>query len=232
MKKKHFQIRGIPSILWGNPSNQLYIYIHGQSGYKEEAETFAKIAVNHGYQVLSIDLPEHGERKKEKNSFDPWHVVPELLTIMEYAKCNWNQISLYANSIGAWYSMLSLENENLKECIFVSPILDMQQLISNMMLWANVSEEQLKHELIIPTSFGHTLSWEYLLYAKKHPITKWNVPTKILYGKYDELTEISVVEKFTEKFNCSLTIMENSKHWFNTPEELNALDEWINALFK
>ncbi|WP_235673508.1 hypothetical protein [Clostridioides difficile] len=42
---------------------------------------------------------------------------------------------------------------------FVSPILDMQQLISNMMLWANVSEEQLKHELIIPTSFGHTLSW-------------------------------------------------------------------------
>lgn len=232
MQKKYFKIHGIPSILWGNPSNQLYIYIHGQSGYKEEAEAFANIAVYHGYQVLSIDLPEHGEREKENNSFDPWHVVPELSTIMEYVKCHWNQISLYANSIGAWYSMLSFERDTLKECIFVSPILDMQQLISNMMLWANVSEEQLKHELVIPTSFEHTLSWEYLLYAKKHPITKWNVPTKILYGRYDELTEISVVEKFVQKFGCSLTILENSKHWFNTPEELNALDEWINASFK
>lgn len=232
MKKKHFQINGIPSILLGNPSSKLYIYIHGQCGYKEEAEAFANIAVRHGWQVLSIDLPEHGERKEEKNSFDPWHVVPELVSIMEYAKCHWNQISLYANSIGAWFSMLSFEKENLKECIFVSPILDMQQLISNMMLWANVSEEQLKHELIIPTSFGHTLSWEYLQYVKQHPITQWNVPTNILYGKYDELTEISVVERFVEKFNCNLAIMENGKHWFNTPEELNALYKWLNTLVK
>ncbi|MBY2479116.1 alpha/beta hydrolase [Clostridioides difficile] len=232
MEKKYFQIHGIPSILWGNPSSKLYIYIHGQSGRKEEAEAFANIAVHHKYQVLSIDLPEHGERKKENDTFDPWHVIPELSSIMEYAKYHWNQVSLYANSIGAWFSMLSFKNEKLEECIFVSPILDMQQLISNMMNWANVSEEQLKHELVIPTSFGHTLSWEYLLYANQHPITQWNVPTKILYGKYDELTEISVVEKFTQKFNCSLTIMENSKHWFNTPEELNALDEWIVALFK
>ncbi|MCC0683682.1 alpha/beta hydrolase [Clostridioides sp. ZZV15-6383] len=232
MKKKHFQINGIPSILLGNPSSKLYIYIHGQCGYKEEAEAFANIAVRHGWQVLSIDLPEHGERKEEKNSFDPWHVVPELVSIMEYAKCHWNQISLYANSIGAWFSMLSFEKENLKECIFVSPILDMQQLISNMMLWANVSEEQLKHELIIPTSFGHTLSWEYLQYVKQHPITQWNVPTNILYGKYDELTEISVVERFVEKFNCNLAIMENGKHWFNTPEELNTLYKWLNTLVK
>lgn len=232
MKKKHFQINGIPSILLGNPSSKLYIYIHGQCGYKEEAEAFANIAVRHEWQVLSIDLPEHGERKEKKNSFDPWHVVPELVSIMEYAKCHWNQISLYANSIGAWFSMLSFEKENLKECIFVSPILDMQQLISNIMLWANVSEEQLKHEVIIPTSFGHTLSWEYLQYVKQHPITQWNVPTNILYGKYDELTEISVVERFVEKFNCNLAIMENGKHWFNTPEELNALYKWLNTLVK
>ncbi|MDB0439792.1 alpha/beta hydrolase [Clostridioides difficile] len=232
MEKKHFQIHGIPSILWGNPSNKLYIYIHGQSGYKEEAKTFANIAVNHGWQVLSVDLPKHGERKEENISFDPWNVVPELLTIMKYSKSNWNQIALYANSIGAWFSMLSFENENLEECIFVSPILDMQQLISNIMLWANVSEKQLKHELIIPTSFGHTLSWEYLQYVKKHPITTWNTPTKILYGKRDELTELSVVEKFTHHFNCNLTVIENGEHWFNTPEQLKVLNEWSNSLFK
>ncbi|MCC0655141.1 alpha/beta hydrolase [Clostridioides sp. ES-S-0005-03] len=232
MEKKYFQIHGIPSILWGNPSNKLYIYIHGQCGYKEEAEIFANIAVNHGWQVLSIDLPKHGERKEENISFDPWNVVPELLAIMKYAKSNWNQIALYANSIGAWFSMLSFENENLEECVFVSPILDMQQLISNMMLWANVSEEQLKHELIIPTSFGHTLSWEYLQYVKKHPITKWNTTTRILYGKHDELTELSVVEKFTRHFNCNLTVIENGEHWFNTQEQLKVLNKWTNTLFE
>ncbi|MCC0673059.1 alpha/beta hydrolase [Clostridioides sp. ES-S-0145-01] len=232
MEKKYFQIHGIPSILWGNPSNKLYIYIHGQCGYKEEAEIFANIAVNHGWQVLSIDLPKHGERKEENISFDPWNVIPELLAIMKYAKSNWNQIALYANSIGAWFSMLSFGNENLEECVFVSPILDMQQLISNMMLWANVSEEQLKHELIIPTSFGHTLSWEYLQYVKKHPITKWNTTTRILYGKHDELTELSVVEKFTRHFNCNLTIIENGEHWFNTPEQLKVLNKWTNTLFE
>ncbi|MCC0636388.1 MULTISPECIES: alpha/beta hydrolase [unclassified Clostridioides] len=232
MEKKYFQIHGIPSILWGNPSNKLYIYIHGQCGYKEEAEIFANIAVNHGWQVLSIDLPKHGERKEENISFDPWNVVPELLAIMKYAKSNWNQIALYANSIGAWFSMLSFENENLEECVFVSPILDMQQLISNMMLWANVSEEQLKHELIIPTSFGHTLSWEYLQYVKKHPITKWNTTTRILYGKHDELTELSVVEKFTRHFNCNLTVIANGEHWFNTPEQLKVLNKWTNTLFE
>lgn len=232
MVKKHVQISGIPSILWGNPSGKLYIYIHGLGGYKEEAETFANIADFHRWQVLSIDLPEHGERRDETNAFDPWHTVPELMAVMEYAKLHWNQIALYANSIGAWFSMLSFENEKLEECLFVSPILDMQQLITNMMNWASVSETQLKRELIIPTSFGHTLSWEYLLYAKEHPITKWNVPTKILYGGHDQLTERSVVEKFTHHFNCNLKVMEEGEHWFHTPEQLEVLNKWVKTFFE
>jgi pimeloyl-ACP methyl ester carboxylesterase len=205
------------------------LFIHGQKGCKEEAEAFAKIAGSYGWQVLSIDLPGHGERKEEQNTFDPWHIVPELLTVMEYAKSNWNRIALRANSIGAWFSMLSFSNEDLKRCLFVSPILDMQQLISNMMLWAGVSEDQLRLEKTIPTSFGQTLSWEYLSYVKKHPITKWCFPTEILYGEKDNLTEHSIVENFTRHFGCSLTIMENGEHWFHTPEQLKFLDKWTSS---
>ncbi len=232
MEKKCFQINGIPSILWGDPSNKLFIYIHGQGGFKEEALAFADMADHYEWQVLSIDLPEHGERREEKNSFDPWHIVPELSAVMEYAKFNWNKIALYANSIGAWFSMLSFGNEKLDECLFVSPILDMQQIIFNMMNWAEVSEEQLRRERIISTSFGHTLSWDYLLYAKNHPITKWNVPTRILYGGHDELTERSVAEKFTKHFNCHLTVMEDGEHWFHTPEQLKVLNQWVKTLFE
>lgn len=229
MEKKYFQIQGIPAILWGSHSNKLYLYIHGQAGRKEEAEAFADIACHYAWQVLSIDLPEHGERKRGANSFDPWHVVPELTSVMAYTRGRWTQISLFANSIGAWFGMLSFENEQLEKSLFVSPILDMNQLISNMMLRANVSETQLERERIIATSFGQTLSWEYLLYAQKHPIQNWKTPTEILYGEYDALTDRSVVENFTQRFNCSLTVMGNGEHWFHTPEQLEVLHSWIKT---
>ena len=62
MNKKQFNIDGIPAILWGKPSEKIYIHVHGKMSRKEYAEQFAKIAENKGYQTLSFDLPEHGER--------------------------------------------------------------------------------------------------------------------------------------------------------------------------
>lgn len=232
MKIEKIKICGIPSIIWGSVSNRVYLYIHGQGGCKEEAENFAKIACKYSYQVVSIDLPMHGERSEEKDCFDPMSIVPELTSIMEYAKSNWTQISLFANSIGAWFSMLSFENEKIEKSLFVSPLIDMHQFISKMMTCENVSESQLEQELIIHTSFGRTLSWEYLLYVKKHPITKWNTPTKILYGEYDELTEYNIVEKFSQHFRCDLTVIENGEHWFHTEEQLKILHNWVENSFK
>ncbi len=232
MKKEYFKMQGIPSIIWGEPSQKLYLYIHGQGGSKEEAESFAEIVGSYGWQVLSIDLPEHGERKEEKNTFDPWHAVPELSAVLEYAKSHWSCIALMANSIGAWFSMLSFADEKLEKCLFVSPILDMHRLIQNMMLWAGVSEERLRLEQTIPTSFGQTLSWNYLCYVKEHPITNWSFPTEILYADKDHLTEPAVVQSFTRRFGCRLTVMENGEHWFHTPEQLKFLDKWVRGAFR
>ena len=227
MEKITLQIHGVPSIIYGTPSKKLFLYIHGQGGYKEEAEMFANIACRYDWQVLSVDLPEHGDRKDEINSFDPWHIVPELCTIMEYAKFRWGNISLFANSIGAWFSMLSFGNEKLKKCLFVSPVLDMKQLISKMMVWANVSEARLKKELVIPTSFGQTLSWEYWKYTLLHPITNWTAPTRILYGENDSLIDRDTVEQFTLKYRCKLTVMEKGEHWFHTERQLAVMQEWV-----
>ena len=71
-------IGNIPSILWGNDSSRLYLYVHGQGGNKEEASFLAEKICVRGWQVLSFDLPGHGERKNENGSFDPWHVSPEI----------------------------------------------------------------------------------------------------------------------------------------------------------
>lgn len=227
ISKEDIEIDGIPAIIWGVPSPKMYLYIHGQEGSKEDAYHCAKIVCRYGYQVLSIDLPEHGERKNDIHSFHPWYIVPELIAVMRFAKKHWERISLFANSIGAWFSMLSFSNDYLDNCLFVSPVLDMKQLISKMMVWANVSEEGLKRERVIPTNFNQTLSWKYWEYASCHPITKWEFPTEILYGKNDNLIECDVVEQFSRKFCCSLTIVENGEHWFHTQEQLEVMQKWI-----
>lgn len=221
-----FQIQDVPAILYGEASKKLYLYIHGKSGYKEEAESFAAIACRNGYQVLSFDLPEHGERKNEIDTFNPWHAVPELKSILSYAKDRWTHISVRANSIGAYFSMLSFAEEYIDQCLFVSPILDMEKLICNMMKWSGVSEELLKNKGVIPTNFGETLSWDYLSYVQNHRISKWTVPTSILYGTADNLTEKETVDSFVDRFGCKLTIMEGGEHWFHTPEQLEVLDQW------
>ena len=60
MKTQKISIMQIPAIIWGDPSTKVYLYVHGQGGYKEEAEAFAGIASRHSCQVLSIDLPGYG----------------------------------------------------------------------------------------------------------------------------------------------------------------------------
>ena len=63
MLKNALTIKGIPAILWGEPANKLFIAVHGNMSNKDEAAIviFAAEAINHGYQVLSFDLPKHGE---------------------------------------------------------------------------------------------------------------------------------------------------------------------------
>lgn len=225
-------IGNIPSILWGNDSSRLYLYVHGQGGNKEEASFLAEKICMKGWQVLSFDLPGHGERKDENGSCDPWHVVPELNLIVQYVKGHWKQYSLYANSIGAWFSMLSLGQENIATCLFVSPVLDMKQLILKMMGWANVTEEQLRLKKIIPTSFGQILTWEYWQYAVNHPILMWNFPTKILYGEHDKMIDCSSIEDFSKKFHCATTVMKHGEHWFHTEEQMDFLGSWISNNFQ
>lgn len=228
MENIHFQIEHIPAILLGEAADKIYLFVHGKCGNKEEAEHFAEIVSPKGWQVLSIDLPEHGERGFEKGTFDPWHVVPELQSIMLYLKPRWKKIGLRANSIGAWFCILAYDDEAFENCLFVSPILDMERLIRDMMKQACVSEELLQQKQEIKTDFGETLSWKYLTYVKEHPIMKWDSPTEILYAGNDNLTKRCAVDDFCARFHSNLSVMENGEHWFHTQEQLAFLEMWTN----
>ena len=232
MKKEFFKINNIPAVLWGDNSKNLIIAIHGNMSFKEDIpiKILAEIALEKNYQVLSFDLPEHGERKNEKNLCKVKECVEELSYIIKYAKLHWKNISIFGNSIGAYFSLLSYKNENIEKSLFLSPVVDMEKIIENMMIWFNVTEENLKKEKIISTPIGQNLYWDYYCYVKENPIIKWNCPTYILYGEKDNLCEKNIITEFTNKFNCNLSVSKESEHWFHTENDLKILKEWIEKI--
>lgn len=231
MTKQYRMLGHIPAVLYGADAGRVWLYIHGKCGCKEEAGAFAETACPKGWQVLAIDLPEHGERKHSAEAFAPWDAVPELERLLDYARAHWAHIALRCTSLGAWFAMQAFAGEKLDKALFVSPVLDMERLIRNMMGWAGVSAEQLEAVGEIPTAFGETLSWRYLQYARAHPVREWETPTAILYAGQDGLTGRDTVDAFVRRFGCALTVMEDGGHWFHTPEQLAVLAGWeqINA---
>ena len=123
-------------------------------------------------------------------------------------------------------SLSSLDGALVDSACLISPVVDMEKLIENMMLWANVTEQELAEKLEIPTDSGETLSWKYLCYVREHPIS-WCVPTRILYGEHDNLTSLETILAFAEKTGAALTVMPGGEHWFHTDEQMRFLDDWI-----
>ena len=193
------------------------IYIHGQYGTAEEAEHYKKIfnkADIIGFEYTS-EYP--GDFQKELSIF-----IDNIYT-------KYKKISIIANSIGAYFIMVSLTNKHIEKAFFISPIVDMEKLITDMMVSENITEEELYKKKKIKTSFGEILSWDYLTFARKNPI-EWNIPTYILYGENDDLTSYETILNFTNKSKANLTIMKGGEHWFHTDEQIEFLNNWIKNL--
>lgn len=229
MKKLELKINNIPAILWGEKSTAVFIAVHGNMSHKadEVISILAEEATAKGYQVLSFDLPEHGERKDEDRICNVQNAVADLEAIMQYVKEQYQEISLWACSMGAYFSLLAYQQYHVKQTLFLSPVIDMQQVIENMMYYANIKEEQLKQDKIILLDFGPTLYWDYYCYVKEHPIQTWNTNLSILYGKKDTIENKETVEDYCLQSHGDLTIMENGEHFFHTQEQLQYYKNWL-----
>lgn len=193
---------------------ELILYIHGKGGSAAECEHYKPLFPD--CEVFGLDY----------QTFTPWETGAEIRTAVEKLKDGYESIILIANSIGAFFCMNAGIDGMLRKAYFISPIVDMEKLIGDMMLWANVSEEELRDKGVIHTDFGEDLSWDYLCYVREHPI-QWSVPTSILYGNNDNLTSLEAVRAFSEQHDAVLTVMENGEHWFHTAGQMRFLDDWI-----
>lgn len=107
MREEAFSLGAVPAVVYGEEADRVFLFVHGRCGCKEEGRDFAALAAPFGWQVLAVDLPEHGARQGGPEPLDPWHAVPELQSAMEYARGRWRRVALRATSIGAWFSMLA-----------------------------------------------------------------------------------------------------------------------------
>ena len=194
----------------------LVLYIHGKGGSAAESEHYKPLFP--GCKVMGLDY----------QTFTPWETGKEIDEAVKKLKDKYKSITLIANSIGAFFSMNAGIDKMIRRAYFISPIVDMERLIHDMMAWASVTEEELKAKGVIPTSFSEVLSWEYLCYVREHPV-KWEAPTEILYDSRDHLTSYETIAAFAKEHNARLTVMENGEHWFHTQGQMKFLDEWIGS---
>jgi uncharacterized protein len=227
MLQQAVSIESIPTIIWGYPSDDIYIFIHGKMSQKEDAERFANMVESKGYQVISFDLPEHGQRKAENYRCTVQNAIHDLRIMSDFVTSKWRNISLFGNSLGAYFSLVAYREFKFNKCLFLSPILDMEHLICNMMKSVNVTEEQLRERQEIPTPMGETLSWPYYVFVKENPILDWNSPTNILYGSNDNITPRNIVDTFVANFHCNLTVLQNGEHYFHSDEQIMFVEKWV-----
>ena len=199
MKVIELNIGPTPALLIGDKSENVFLFVHGLHGRKEEALAFAEVAVPKGYQVLSIDLPV--ERK-------PWEVMPLLNEVSYYLYGNWNCVSVRANSIGSWFSLLAFQGKKVDQAMFVSPILDMKKFIELM---------QQRED-------------DYYEWVVNNPITRWDAPTHILRPEIDMIVSEEIGRDFISRHQCHITIMPDGEHWFHTAKQLAFLKEWEESI--
>ena len=194
--------------------NNLVVYVHGKGGSSAEAEHYKPLFPKS--EVIGFDY----------RSQTPWEAKEEFTQFFAEKRRIYDTLTLIANSIGAYFSITSLSENLVDKAYLISPVVDMEKLICNMMHLAKVTEQELEEKSEIPTEFGETLSWDYLCYVRKSPV-EWRVPTRILYGENDNLTSMETISDFAKKTNADLTVMQGGEHWFHTDEQMKFVDGWI-----
>lgn len=220
-------IGGVPAVLYGERSERILVYLHGKMGRKEEAAALVPLFCAKGYQVLALDLPEHGERASgaDKKECLPWVVIPEWTAMLAWVRERYTHISFCAVSMAAWFLMRSFRDERFEHAYFISPIVNMRLVIEDMMHRAGVTASDLGWKQFIPTDEG-MLIWDYYAYAAYQPINRWDTPTDILYARGDVLQPQSVIEAFAARFGCQLTVIDG-QHWI--PLDTPALQTWMES---
>ena len=97
------------------------LYVHGKGGSAGEAQHYRPIFP--GSDVVGFDY----------RAQTPWEAKDEFARFFDLHSAGYHSVILIANSIGAYFSMHALAGKNVSQALFISPIVDMERLITDMM---------------------------------------------------------------------------------------------------
>lgn len=220
-------IKHIPVMKWGPAGTKQLLAVHGLMSHKADTviRLLAERAVTKSYQIISIDLPEHGDRK-DGVKLNPWTCVDELRAIYDVLSVQAKAISLFGCSIGAYMSMLALADKHIDHSLFLSPVVSMRLLIEGMMNAFAITPEQLSTQKFINLPNAQSLDWNYYAYVCDHPI-RWKKTTDILWGNKDDLIPEAAIDQFGAQSGAHVTKVA-SEHYFHTPEQLVFYTDWLS----
>ena len=120
----------------------LILYIHGKGGSGAECEHYRPLFRN--CDILGLDYQASA----------PWEAGKEIREAVKRQKGAYERIILIANSIGAYFSMLARIDDMIHKAYFISPVVNLESLILDMMARAHVTEEDLRIKGEILTDLG------------------------------------------------------------------------------
>ena len=97
------------------------VYVHGKGENAEEANYYRKF-FNDDFDIIGFDY----------KSENPWDAKSEFSDYFDSIIPEYNKTILIANSIGAYFSLISLADKKIEKAMLISPIVDMERLILDM----------------------------------------------------------------------------------------------------
>ena len=194
---------------------KVVVYIHGLHGSAKEAENFSYLKDE--YDVVGLDYLDG----------NPWELKETIENEFENITKNYKEIIIIANSIGAFYAYEYLSDFDIKHAFFISPIVDMHQIIFNKMMSEGIFSKELEENGFITCRDGTVLSFDFYQHVSNHK-DNWKVQTDILYGEHDEIVYIENIADFLSTHpNAKLTIKQGAEHYMHTEEEKEFIKDWI-----
>ncbi len=190
------------------------LYLPGKGGCAAESAHYRPLFP--GCAVMGLDYTDLALQTASRQVADA----------VQSVRRKYESVTLIANSIGACYAMLAGIDGMICKAYWISPIVDPERLLSDMLQSVQATEAALQEKGMILSASGDPILWEDFCCVKTHPV-RWTAPTEILYGSADTLTPYETVAAFAEEHGAGLTVMAGGEHWFHTAEQMDFLDRWI-----
>ena len=227
---EEFVLDVIPALRWGKPGGRAVVGVHGQFSNKLDPvmAQCGEVIASRGDQLITFDLPTHGDRRDDK-VFNAMVTSPEVRAFAQLARSQSTEVGLLASSIGAYFSLCDTPTGTFERAWLVSPLIDLEYYIRDVMAEHSVTDEQLEAETVIDTPRA-VLEWPYLRFVEEHP-ARLDIPSWTIRGDQDEVVPLDALSRFVSAPGVELVQIEGGQHFLGQPPHLETVVAWFKERY-